>query len=574
MNFRHIITLCMLIIMQSTFSFGQSSSTGSNEQSSNTYSSSLSNGKGKAKKVKPILRKRTPTLAILPLTNANPVSRKVGYGNSIASMLQTQIRNQTNFLVLERSQLGEILNEKSLAGMGLTRKERMDLEKIHSVEVLMLGEVSELGELIQIDVRLVSVKTGKVVVAEFIEVKNLSNLRNKITELAKTIELKYLRQWIGSLEIGVAPVEGEVYLDGAFIGKASQKKSLKLDKLLEGDYHLKIIAGGYEQYEEVVHISAKTQVKKSIPLKSLPGSLKIESRPVGAEVWINETMMGKTPLKLKDLSKGQYFVVLKSDQYQNFRKQVTILPGNTSEVRATLKVVPGSIYLSSLPKGATVHLNGTLVGRTPLLLENIIPGTYNALIEKDDYQEVSQTVVVRPSERHQVTASLEKQMGKMTIVNDLEECTAQVYRGDSLIDSFALPIHKKELEIGSYRVEVKRPSYFPIIKNVNIINKQESRLEVSMVKKPGTLQIKQTRLHAADMYYDGEYQGKVSERSQELKEGQYEILVDDFFHTQKQSVTIEADKKTELELESKDNSPHKLVIPVVTAFFVTLLFFI
>ena len=98
MDFRHIITLGMLIIMQFTFSFGQSSSNRSNEQSSNTSSYSLSNGK--AKKVKPILRKRTPTLAILPLTNANPVSRKVGYGNSIASMLQTQIRNETNFLVL------------------------------------------------------------------------------------------------------------------------------------------------------------------------------------------------------------------------------------------------------------------------------------------------------------------------------------------------------------------------------------------------------------------------------------------------------------------------------------------
>ena len=87
--------------------------------------------------------------------------------------------------------------------MGLTRQERMNLEKMHSVEVLMVGEVSELGDLIQVDVRLVSVKTGKVVVAEYVEVKNLTNLRPKITELAKTIELKYLRQWIGSLDFPV-----------------------------------------------------------------------------------------------------------------------------------------------------------------------------------------------------------------------------------------------------------------------------------------------------------------------------------------------------------------------------------
>lgn len=522
----------------------------------------------------PVLRKRTPTLAIMPLSNTNPSARKVGYGASIASMLQTQIRNETNFLVLERSQLSQILDEKALSGMGLSESERMNLAKLHSVEVLLMGEVAELGGLIQVDIRLVSVKTGKVVVAEYVEVSQLSALRAKISELAKVIELKYLRQWIGSLEIAVAPVEGEVYLDGSFIGKASQGKVLKLEKLLEGDYHLRVIAGGYKQYEETLRIFAKTHLKKSIPLQSLPGILKVESDPSGAEVYMNDRKIGVTPLSIPDLEKGRYALKIQAPQYLNWKKYIKIQPGNTSEVNAQLTVIPGSLYFQTEPAGASAFINSKYVGKTPFLLENISPANYSIQLDLDGYQSVTQDIQVRPGERHQVPATLVKQTGKLTLINDLEGCKAQIYRDTLLLEELDLPIHKKDFEIGEYRVEIHRPKYFPVVRNISILPQEESRIQVHMKKKPGTLKIEQERLHAADLYYDGDYQGKVSERSSILKEGKYEVVVDDFFNTQSHEVEIIADEETLIELKQEDKSPDKVIIPLVTSVFVFLLFLI
>jgi curli biogenesis system outer membrane secretion channel CsgG len=64
------------------------------------------------------LRKRTPTIGVLTFQDNNPIAQKTGYGSSIASMLQTHLRNETNFIVLERSDLNRVLEEQALEKNG------------------------------------------------------------------------------------------------------------------------------------------------------------------------------------------------------------------------------------------------------------------------------------------------------------------------------------------------------------------------------------------------------------------------------------------------------------------------
>ena len=115
-------------------------------------------------------RHRNPTLAVLPFVEANPDAAKDGLGTSVASMFGTMLKNETSFLVVERSQVARVLGEKALSESGITAEQRKDLAKLFNTEAILTGEVSRFGELVQIDARLVSVETGQVLVAEYAEV--------------------------------------------------------------------------------------------------------------------------------------------------------------------------------------------------------------------------------------------------------------------------------------------------------------------------------------------------------------------------------------------------------------------
>jgi curli biogenesis system outer membrane secretion channel CsgG len=59
-----------------------------------------------------------PNIAVLPFTNTNTQAKETEYGRTVSAMLATALRSQTNFIVLERSELNKILSEQTLSLSG------------------------------------------------------------------------------------------------------------------------------------------------------------------------------------------------------------------------------------------------------------------------------------------------------------------------------------------------------------------------------------------------------------------------------------------------------------------------
>jgi len=79
--------------------------------------------------------------------------------------------------------------------------------------------------------------------------------------------------------------------------------------------------------------------------------------------------------------------------------------GNEERVR----VLPPSLWVESRPTGATVYVDGQLVGRTPLLLGGIAAGGHSVRLEMGGYQQWITRVNVAENGRTRVAASLEQQ---------------------------------------------------------------------------------------------------------------------------------------------------------------------
>lgn len=490
------------------------------------------------------LSKRTPTIAILPFDESNESAKEYGYGKVVASMLGTHLRNETNFVVLERSRLGQVIDEQKYMQSGLTQADRDRLRQLFSVEVLLTGEASALGSQIQVDTRLISVATGEVLVAEFAQISNQGELRSAVSRLAKTIENKYLRQWMGDLQIVAFPVEGEVYLNDQFMGKSSLGKPLRLNDILEGQYHLRVLAGGYQKSEQVITVVPRALREVQVSLKSLPGSLELSSDPLGALVVINGKEMGKTPLKVDTITEGLYNISMKLKNFKNWAQRIQIQSGQLSEVKAKLEVIPGQLMVLSSPAGGQVYVGRTLAGPTPLLLENVPPGSVNVEVRLEGYANWSQDVVVQPGEKVDLQPMLQRQTGKLTIVTEQEDVVATLRLRGSQEDlhSQKLPFHKQVLDAGFYEVTLSKPRHYPHTEVVEIRPDEETRLEHNLRLKPGRLSFAKVGEAPVDVFIDGEYHGKANGILVELPQGAHEILLRNWFGEKKFNVQVKADE--------------------------------
>ena len=68
----------------------------------------------------------------------------------------------------------------------------------------------------------------------------------------------------------------------------------------------------------------------------------------------------------------------------------------------------GVLTVDSRPPGATVFLDGRLVGTTPLSLPSVSAGSHAIRLELDGYRRWTSAIRVVASEQNRVTASLER----------------------------------------------------------------------------------------------------------------------------------------------------------------------
>ncbi|MNC85816.1 PEGA domain protein [compost metagenome] len=68
----------------------------------------------------------------------------------------------------------------------------------------------------------------------------------------------------------------------------------------------------------------------------------------------------------------------------------------------------GTLQVLSRPAGASVTVDGQIVGRTPLVISNVRAGAHDVRIELAGFRRWSTSVDVRPGVRARVAASLEQ----------------------------------------------------------------------------------------------------------------------------------------------------------------------
>ena len=161
---------------------------------------------------------------------------------------------------------------------------------------------------------------------------------------------------------------------------------------------------------------------KSVSIDVLPdsGSIYVQSTPPGAEISIDGTYKGITPLTIPDVSIGYHTIKLTKSGYGDYTKKINVSAGETKPISATLtpKVVPtaqqtvtvpktGYVSVYSDPSNANIELDGANRGTTPQTVP-VSVGYHRIKLTKSDYKDsITKQIYVPAGETVKVFEKLE-----------------------------------------------------------------------------------------------------------------------------------------------------------------------
>ncbi|MBI5787428.1 MAG: SUMF1/EgtB/PvdO family nonheme iron enzyme [Candidatus Schekmanbacteria bacterium] len=217
---------------------------------------------------------------------------------------------------------------------------------------------------------------------------------------------------LGAAYIGTQP-------PGAFVTLDNEPKELNTPCLLSdlppGEHYLKLFLPGFQPVVTQIQIKAGEIRDYKYLLEAKYGSIDVNTRPGGADIYLDGKFVGRSPKRIEDILAVEHWLKLNQTGYKLWEKNVNLHDTTHYAVDVDMeKLAPldhkqekgdcrtechdvsqmgSKLRITSQPDGATVYLNGEGKGETPLTL-NVYPGTYKVHVRKSDYIPQEKEVVV------------------------------------------------------------------------------------------------------------------------------------------------------------------------------------
>jgi len=163
----------------------------------------------------------------------------------------------------------------------------------------------------------------------------------------------------GRLLVRSSPAGARVFVDGHEYGKTP----LAVHDLARGSHRVRVVREGYGTEERRIVLTAarpaqsltvplerdRAQIvqarKPAVDLKAetpgtagrFAGTLTIESRPTGANVYLDGKLVGTTPLQLPEVAAGEHAVRLEHDGYRLWSSSVRVIATERNRITASLE---------------------------------------------------------------------------------------------------------------------------------------------------------------------------------------------------------------------------------------------
>jgi len=191
-----------------------------------------------------------------------------------------------------------------------------------------------------------------------------------------------------------------------------------------GKYTLKVLKECFLPLDHTFWVSNEKNQNLSLKMRQRPGRLMIRAHDssdtrkniLGAPVYVDGTVIGKTPVDNLEILPGLHNIEIRAENYQDFQTDVNV-DGCDKFQEFNLALLPGwsDITVNSVPLDATVLIDGKPFGKTPLHTR-LSPGSYLLEISADRFKTWKHRLIVKPNEPQEIKkVQLQPADGKLTI---------------------------------------------------------------------------------------------------------------------------------------------------------------
>jgi len=213
----------------------------------------------------------------------------------------------------------------------------------------------------------------------------------------------------GFISVTSEPPGADVYIQGELKGTTP----FTTEGMSEGSYSVELQMEDYITISKTASVKAGETTEFTDKLTLIPGSLVIHSDPLGAIVLLDGEKVGVTPLEISEIEVGEYEISVYKDNYESNSENIIIEPGKTSTISTRLSSLIGKLAIEEFIIGSVVFLDGKRVFPVRTIqprqyeLKNVMIGTHNVIIQKDNFKEKRITVTIVPEQTKHISGKLE-----------------------------------------------------------------------------------------------------------------------------------------------------------------------
>jgi hypothetical protein len=211
---------------------------------------------------------------------------------------------------------------------------------------------------------------------------------------------------LGSVRIVSSTPGAEVWIDGEMKGTANQE----IQGVRTGQHIVEVRAKGFQPASFEITVVANEQRIAKADLQ--PGvsaatvaRLRVVTPVPDAEVFIDGSSAGRAPVDRADLPPGKHFVVVRKQGFAEWKREVNLDPTTVTTLTAELSA-SGTIKVLSNIAGADVMIDGVVMGKTPVTVDNVAAGHHLLEVKKQGYNTAQQAIDVEGGQQKILQADL------------------------------------------------------------------------------------------------------------------------------------------------------------------------
>jgi len=345
----------------------------------------------------------------------------------------------------------------------------------------------------------------------------------------------------------------------------TKSKELGLDpgeaELLEKDFRSRL--GLSEDKSDRVISATSGAALKTGEEKGI-GTLIITSEPEMATVSVDGIERGTTPLTIDRVGAGKRTIRLKMNGFFPVSRIERILPDEETRTHVILEHQTGSININAKTFSdaypARFYLDGKLMGKPPLTMEDVTAGTHTYRFEADNHQEVSGEIAVSLHEEVKLDESIKPLPGIVTLRSTPPGAVIW-FNGKKSKQKTDI---KAKIPAGKHSITLKHDSYVDATKEIEVLPESVLEEEFQLVKNQGKINVVSVPEGAA-IWMDGEDTGKKTDYLLEVLAGEHEVTLKlDGYKDAKKKVHLEPEGFTEVELRLEKGLNAPLPEPTFT----------